>query len=186
VTRAHQKESTIISSETLTGTEEDRFDSQGSSWPTMWVDSGPGRLADHTNGLEDLIDWDDLERRITAGAFDSYRAFRLHTRHLLREAGITQRTLVAWYADEIFRGLFPEFKYALYMLPYGEDAPRVLSAQSRRRMGSAKKLSDTQVREIRNRHANGERVTHLAKEFGVSHGSVSGIVHMKAYRGVAA
>jgi hypothetical protein len=48
-----------------------------------------------------------------------------------------------------------------------------------RARGPQRKVSAEQVRELRRRHAAGERQYHLAAEFGISRGHVSEIIHRK-------
>jgi hypothetical protein len=48
-----------------------------------------------------------------------------------------------------------------------------------RARGAQRKLSTEQVRELRRRHASGERQYRLAAEFGISRGHLNSIIHRK-------
>jgi hypothetical protein len=63
-----------------------------------------------TNGLEEFIDWDGLERKLAAGEFSCQRDFRAEVTAMFEAAKVP---FSHHYYRSAVKGLFPEF-HALY------------------------------------------------------------------------
>jgi hypothetical protein len=67
-----------------------------------------------TNGLEDFIDWDGLERGLDAGDFASQSDFRAEVQAQFEAAGVEY---TRGYYRAAIKGLFPEYRVLYTALP---------------------------------------------------------------------
>lgn len=140
-----------------TQTEIDLFDGEP-------VEQQP-QVEETTSGLEDIIDWDDLETALMEGHFATKRAFREHVDQLLGE-GATRTNFEA-----TLDGLFPEYRAIYNALPIEP---------------TGRKLNRDNVIEIRRRHADGETQDALGIEFGVRQNTINDLVQYRTWKDVAA
>jgi hypothetical protein len=126
---------------------------------------------EETNGLDEVVRWDDLERGLDRGAF----AFRTDVkREVGRQFAEAERPFYDSIYREVLDGLFPEYRAMYDALPMGTSSSVFVG-----------KLNAETVREIRTRHAAGEMGSRLAEEFGVRPNTISDLLNNKTWRNVA-
>jgi hypothetical protein len=119
-----------------------------------------------TSGIEEILDWDLLEEMLSNGEFADRAGVRVWLETLFVAA---DRPYADYTHEQVLAGMFEEARAAYRSLP--KIRPAI--------------LTEDNVREIRSRHAQGERPSQLAREFGVRHNTVGDIVHRRTWKGVA-
>ena len=131
-------------------------------------------------GLADAIDWDVLEEMLAGAAFPTKQDVNEWIATALTAAGIST---ARHKRDRVLAGLFPEFRDIYDALP---NSPR---PSSERMAAITSTLTAAQVAVIRTRAAHGAvrgKAAALAREYGVSPGTISDIIHRRTWKEVAA
>lgn len=139
----------------------------------MATDGGTEVIAledERTSGLEDLIDWDDLELLLKEDRFATRQEVRNHVGMLLCAQG-EPFPLSRWLG--VLAGLFPEYRELYEALP---DRPNFVSNAA---------LTPLRVVEIRSRSKAGESAGSLAAECGVSVRTLRDVINYKTWKDVA-
>ena len=123
----------------------------------------PEPTGDETNGLEDVVDWDELEGLLDADACPTKQAFGQYVRGMFAEAGLSHtRSLY----NQVIAGLWPEYREKYDALGSG--------------------LNEEVVALLRFEYETlGRTVKSLARTVGVGESTVRDIVKYKTWRNVA-
>lgn len=140
-------------------------------------------LFEITSGLENLLDWDDLEELFLDDRFKSKYAVRVHVEELLGEK-FTRRTY-----EQVIEGLWPDYREQYNGLPNQHPSDPVSKRDGAPRKPKSEKarvkLDAGRVREIRRRYAGGETLIELGREYGCKHNTLSNVVNRKSWKEVA-
>lgn len=146
--------------------------------------SEPEEVDDETtSGLEDIVDWDELEERLFAGEFPSKQVFRRVVIEMFAQVDVVpSRYILEVVVPDGICNLPLDTAFTF------ENVHQWRAIQARRihdALPNGGTTSVRQVKEIRRRAAEGEPYFQIAKAMDLSHRVVSDIARGKTFKDVA-